>query len=125
MTIPSALVREARQRAGLSQKELAERAGTSQPAIARIESGRGSVTLATLTRMVAAAGFELVMELSPGGVDDAVIAAYRRDVDRSLLRHNLQRSVDERLRAGAEMVTAGHELSRAVRTAAGRSGRPK
>jgi hypothetical protein len=44
-------------------------------------------------------------------------AAFRNDVDRSLLRQNLSRSVDERLASGAELVDATNELARATRAA--------
>jgi transcriptional regulator with XRE-family HTH domain len=121
----SLLVREARRRAGLSQRELAELAGTSQPAIARLESGRSSMTLTTLTRLLAAAGFDLVTGITPHSPDDEVVAAYRRDVDRTLLRQNLRRSVDERLRSGAELATAGKEMARAVRSVARRRERSR
>ena len=104
----------ARRRAGLSQTELAERAGTSQPAIARLERGEGNPTLATVERTLAAAGFQLRLELEPIADEDPVIAAYKRDVDRSLLRANLKRSLDERIRMNAEAVALGNELARAT-----------
>jgi hypothetical protein len=40
------MLRQARDRAGLSQRQLAERAGTSQAMVARIESGRQSPSMA-------------------------------------------------------------------------------
>jgi transcriptional regulator with XRE-family HTH domain len=56
----ASLLRTARARAGLSQRALAEAAGTSQPAVAAIESGRKQPTVATLERLLRAAGTELV-----------------------------------------------------------------
>lgn len=54
------LLRAARTRAGLSQRALAAAAATSQSAIAAIESGRKQPTVATLERLLRAAGTELV-----------------------------------------------------------------
>lgn len=51
----------ARKAAGLSQAELARRAGTSQPAVARYERGRASPSVATLERLLLAAGQRLVL----------------------------------------------------------------
>lgn len=111
------IIIEARRRAGLAQGELARRAGTSQPAVARLERGHGSPTLATLERLVRAAGFDLHLELVPRPVArDPLIEAYKKDVDRTLLRENLRRSVDERLRSLAELQEFGRELERSVRT---------
>jgi transcriptional regulator with XRE-family HTH domain len=56
---PADLLRTARTRAGLSQRELARRAGTAQSVIARIELGATSPTWETLSRLLDAAGFEL------------------------------------------------------------------
>jgi transcriptional regulator with XRE-family HTH domain len=56
----AALLRIARNRAGLSQRALASAAGTSQPAVAAIESGRKQPTVATLDRLLRATGTELV-----------------------------------------------------------------
>ena len=53
------LLREARARAGLSQRELAKRAGTTQCTVARIELGQASPKGGTLRRLLAAAGFDL------------------------------------------------------------------
>lgn len=58
------ILREARRRAGLSQRELAGRAGTSQSVVARIELGQASPTWETLTKLLDAAGFELGTELT-------------------------------------------------------------
>lgn len=48
-----------RQALGLSQTEVAARMGTSQSAVARLESGDADVRLSTLERYVAALGQEL------------------------------------------------------------------
>ena len=55
------LFRELRERrnARMSQVELAERVGTSQPAVARIEAGLADPKLSTLDRFAAALGYEL------------------------------------------------------------------
>src|SRR5688572_18024481 len=114
------LLAEARQRAGLSQRELAARAGTSQPAIARLERGDADPRLGTLERVVAAAGFEIRAELTPRVAGDPVVEAYKRDVDRTLLRANLDQSVDARLRRLDAASASIEELRRATRTARGR-----
>jgi transcriptional regulator with XRE-family HTH domain len=117
ITAIGSLLERARRRAGLSQRELADRAGTSQPAIARLEQGRASPTFATLERLAAAAGFALRVELVPRPPSDPVVEAYKRDVDRTLLRANLEKSVDERIRSLAELQAFGTEVERAVREA--------
>lgn len=61
----SELLLGARTRARLTQRELAERAGTSQSVVARIESGTTSPTWETLTRLLAAAGFDFRATLHP------------------------------------------------------------
>jgi transcriptional regulator with XRE-family HTH domain len=53
------LVREARKRAGLSQRELAEKAGTTQSAIARLESGRTRPAFDDVLRLVRLCGLDL------------------------------------------------------------------
>ena len=58
-------VRAARRRAGVSQVELAERAGTSQPSIARLEKGLVSPTVITLDRIARALGADLVIDFEP------------------------------------------------------------
>lgn len=63
---PDALIRDARLAAGLSQAELAHRAGTSQPAIARYEAGTSSPSIVTLDRVLRAAGRRLVLGSEPG-----------------------------------------------------------
>jgi transcriptional regulator with XRE-family HTH domain len=53
------LVREARKRAGLTQRELAEKAGTTQSAIARLESGRTRPAFDDVLRLVRLCGMDL------------------------------------------------------------------
>ncbi len=57
------LVREARRRAVLTQTELAARAGTTQSAIARLESGRTSPSLETVLALVRHCGLDLDVAL--------------------------------------------------------------
>jgi transcriptional regulator with XRE-family HTH domain len=66
---PADLIRTARSRAGLTQRELARRAGTAQSVVARIEQGATSPTWETLTRLLAAAGFEIDARLDLGIAD--------------------------------------------------------
>lgn len=61
----SALVKEARARAGLTQRQLAARAGVRQPVIAAYEAGKRQPSLPTLRRLLHAAGFELDTALRP------------------------------------------------------------
>ena len=58
----------ARAHADLSQAELAERMGTSQSAIARLESGRFKPSTRTLEKLAAATGMKLRIVLEPVGV---------------------------------------------------------
>jgi ribosome-binding protein aMBF1 (putative translation factor) len=64
--IAEALIR-ARQRAGLSQAEVARRMGTTQSVVARLESGRSMPSAASLSRYAAATGSRLHVELVPAG----------------------------------------------------------
>ena len=57
------LIRTARQRSGLSQDALARRAGTRQSAVSAYESGRRAPSVATLERLLAAAGHRLEVTL--------------------------------------------------------------
>jgi uncharacterized protein len=63
----SDLIRDARIRAKLSQAALADRAKTSQPAIARYEAGAASPSLSTLERILAASNSSLVLSAPQKG----------------------------------------------------------
>ncbi len=58
-------VRAARESAGLSQRELARRIGTSQSAINRLEAGGVGATLTTLQRVASALSLHISVELHP------------------------------------------------------------
>lgn len=53
----------ARARAGLSQAEVAERMGTVQSVVARLESGRSAPNLRTIRRYAEAVGARLTIQL--------------------------------------------------------------
>jgi ribosome-binding protein aMBF1 (putative translation factor) len=57
-------LRDARETAGLSQRELAARMGTSQAAVARLEAGGVGATLTTLQKVAAALDLKITVELS-------------------------------------------------------------
>src|ERR1700687_4069014 len=73
----AATVRLARGRAGLSLRQLARTAGTSHSTLSAYESGAKVPAVATLARIVRAAGFALDLDLSPvvGGPDRAARGA--------------------------------------------------
>ena len=89
MVLPGRLLKEARGRAGLTQAELAERLRTTQPVVARLESGRSNPRLETLRKAIAATGHDLRVELAPAGYPP---------IDESLIVENLRFSPTERLR---------------------------
>ena len=68
------LIRMARREAGLTQKALADRAGTSQAAMSAYESGRRSPSVDTLCRILGAAGFEVRMRLSSPDTHEPALA---------------------------------------------------
>lgn len=79
MPTAAALIRDARHAAGLSQAGLAERVGTTQSAVARLESGRTSPRVDTLERMLAACGRRLqLLSVPQGNVDETLIAEQLR-----------------------------------------------
>ncbi|MDQ6928392.1 MAG: helix-turn-helix transcriptional regulator [Actinomycetota bacterium] len=88
MKTAASYVNQARRAAGLSQRELAQRSGIPQSAIARIERGRQDPRVATLERLLNACDFELRLGPKRGG-----------GVDESLIRSMLELSPAERLRA--------------------------
>src|SRR6476469_6138870 len=83
------LVREARRRADLTQRELAERAGTTQSAIARLESGRNSPSFEQVERLLKLCGFSMIVSLAT--YDDSHLvqakANLRRGEPEERLRH--------------------------------------
>lgn len=93
------LVREARVRSGLTQRELAGSAGLSQATIARIESGVSQPTFDQVARLVNACGLRLRVGLAPAD-----------DSDWSVARANLRLAPDARVRqhqAAVRFVQAG------------------
>lgn len=87
---PSVLVREARRTAGLTQAELAARAGVTQPVIARLERGGGNPTFETLERVLHAAGHRLELTAVEQGLTT---------VDETLIRKQLALSPADRIRS--------------------------
>ena len=81
------LLREARARHGLTQKQLAIRARTSQAAISRIERGLVSPTVETLEKLLAMVNEELVLEARE----------FDWGHDRTLNQSSLRRDVGQRL----------------------------
>lgn len=85
------VLRQARRRAGLTQRQLAERAGVPQSQVAKIESGAVVPRVDTLDRLLEACGEGLEALPRPG-----------IGVDRTLARELLELEPAERLRRVAE-----------------------
>jgi len=92
----ASLLRETRARAGLTQAELAERAGVSQPVISRAEAPGANPRIATLDRLLRAAGARL---------DLAAPEARIPDVDEGQILERLRLSPAQRLAS----FTASHQ----------------
>lgn len=94
----------ARRKAGLSQRQLADRCGVAQPAIARIESGRVDPSISTLDRLLRSCGRELALEPRLG-----------EGVDRSMLRELLKLTPGERAQLAVEEARNMAKLGLATR----------
>ena len=79
------IVKAARRRAGLTQSQLAERAATTQSAIAAYESGSKQPSMATLKRLVAGAGLSIAWSLAPV---QSMVSATVEAMAGSLHRHD-------------------------------------
>jgi transcriptional regulator with XRE-family HTH domain len=101
------LVREARRRAGFTQRQLAARGGLSQAAVARIESGETSASFERIVQLIRACGFDLDVHVVP--LDEDL---------HTLAEQNERLSPDQRLDA----LLSGVELYEAGRRARGESG---
>ena len=108
-----AMLREARRRRNVDQSELARRAGTSQPAVSRIERDLVSPTIETLSRLFEALGEALVIspinltEPPPGGGNQS-IAELRADYTELTAEERLEQTaalseIATELAAGAEI----------------------
>jgi uncharacterized protein len=81
----SALLQLARLKADMSQRELAERAGVPVTMISAYERDQRQPTLATLLRLLRAAGFDLRLHLAAYDPHDEILAgleARRSDAER-------------------------------------------
>jgi transcriptional regulator with XRE-family HTH domain len=95
------LLREARLRAGLTQLQLARRAGTSQSAIARWESGAVQPSLERLRELVRACGLDLGFRMA--NYDDSYVADIEQylgltpeqRIDHALRRAEIVRELSE------------------------------
>lgn len=84
------VLREARQRSGLSQAELARRANVAQPVISAYETGRREPGLAMLSKLVEATGHHLHIDLvaEPGhkrGLPDTPMGRRLRHLRRAII----------------------------------------
>lgn len=82
----ASLIRAARREAGLTQADLAARAGVPQSSVARLETPGSNPTVRTLERVLRAAGRRLELGADPG-------------VDETLIARNLRLSPAERVAA--------------------------
>ena len=62
---PGELIRAVRRRRGLTQAQLAARAGTSQPVVSAYEHSRRDPTFATLAKLIEAGGEQLRIDAAP------------------------------------------------------------
>jgi transcriptional regulator with XRE-family HTH domain len=100
---PGLLLSNARQRARLTQADLAKRLGVTQAAVAQLERPGSNPRIATLERALRAADAELVIGAR----------SHTSSVDESLIRQQLVLTPAQRLRALEDMYMQARELSRA------------
>ncbi len=104
---PAELIRTKRQDLGLSQRQLALRAGTTQAAVSRIERGLVSPTFTTLRELMIAMGEEPVLDGR----------RLTRRWDEAHMKSTLARRPEERLRLALSWNRMASRLAAAGRAA--------
>ena len=106
MSLAASLIRTARHEAGLTQADLARRAGTTQSVIARMEAPASNPTLASVSQILAAVHRSL--ELTPAGlpnVDETqIVEQLRMTPAHRLARHDASQHNLRKLVRGARRV---------------------
>jgi predicted transcriptional regulator len=98
------VLRQARRRAGFTQRQLASKTGVPQPMVARIETGAVIPRVDTLDRLLEVCGEGLESHRRPG-----------RGLDRTGYRELLRRSPADRLRQASASAEGLARLREAVR----------
>lgn len=114
MTDVAAMIHRTRASADLSQAELAERAGTSQPALARYETGAALPTLPTLERLLLACGRRLQLHTVRVTGPSAPITSVRGQIGPRAreLRQRRRRLLDAARERGVRKVRVFGSLAR-------------
>ncbi|MEU2199543.1 helix-turn-helix transcriptional regulator [Isoptericola sp. NPDC019482] len=73
-----ATMNRARETAGVSQRELAERLGVGESRVSQILNGDGNVRMATLGRVLRALGYRVRLQVEPVSADAPVIPRRER-----------------------------------------------
>lgn len=89
MSNAASMIHAARTAAGLTQLELAERLGVTQPAISALEHPQSNPRIATLEAALAATGHRLQL----------IAPQFSASVDVSLISRHLKDTVEERITA--------------------------
>ena len=114
MTNVATLIRSARAGVGMSQAELAERASTSQPALARYETGTTLPTLPTLERLLSACGRRLQVRAVRASEPSAPSTSVRGQLGprARALRQRRRRLLDAARESGVRRVRVFGSLAR-------------
>lgn len=107
MSLAASLIRTARQEAGLTQADLAKRAGTTQSVIARMESPASNPTLSSVEQILGAVhrSLELTATSRLPDVDETqIVEQLRMTPARRLARHDASQHNLRKLVRGARRV---------------------
>jgi transcriptional regulator with XRE-family HTH domain len=100
-TLPGTLIRTTRERHGLTQAQLALRAGTSQNAVSRVERDEVSSSVDTIQRLLGAMGERLELN----------VRRIEADVDQDHLAGSMAQTMSERLERSLAWNRFAGELS--------------
>lgn len=80
----------AREEAGMTQEQVAEKLGTKKSAISRLENNAGDLRLSTLQKYAEAVGRRLILELAPPDAAQKAVAIRKPRKSRKLVAADSQ-----------------------------------